>query len=189
MIRYTLCLLLLTAFVGTAGVAPALAQNNLRSDRGYLDLNAVDQWFDAEPYLEVNIKGALLNLITEASRSEEDPELTGLLSNLRAIEVRGYRMEGQMFEDIDRRTGDLARELESQGWETVVRIREDSERVNVYLMPNGNTIAGLVVMVLDPSDDDGAMFVNIVGDIDPAQIGRLGQKFNIDPLSSIPGSR
>jgi hypothetical protein len=44
-------------------------------------------------------------------------------------------------------------------------------------------IAGLVVMAVEPGDE--AAFVNIVGDIDPAQIGRLGRKFDIEPLDSI----
>ncbi len=167
----------------------AYAQDDLRSDPGYLDLALVEQWFDSEPWLEVNIKGALLNLITEASKAEEDPELTSVLSKLRAIEVRGYRLTTSMFGEIDRRTGELARQLESQGWETVVRLREDEERVNVYVKANGNAIAGLVVMVLDPSDDDGAVFVNIVGDIDPEDVGRIGRRLNIDPLSGIGRSR
>lgn len=166
----------------------ASAQDDLRRDPGYLDLTSVEDWFESEPWLEVNIKGALLSLITEASKVEDDPELTSILSKLKAIEVRGYPLHPSMFDDIDRRTNELAKRLEGQGWETVVRVRENEERVNVYLKSDGKTIAGLVVMVLDPSEDEGAIFVNIVGDIDPQQIGRIGKKFNIDPLSDIRGS-
>ena len=186
--RYALGLITAVILLAAPNPQAALAQDDLRQDPGYLDLTTVEDWFDTEPWLEVNIKGALLNLITEASKAEEDPELTSILSKLKAIEVRGYPMTPAMFEDIDRRTGLLAKRLEGLGWETVVRVREDDERVNVYLKSDGKTIAGLVVMVLDPTEDDGAIFVNIVGDIDPQQIGRIGQKFNIDPLSDIRGS-
>lgn len=192
MLRYITFLIAAAAFVALTaptGAAAQNTQNDLRNDPGYLDLTSVENWFDTEPWLEVNIKGALLSLITEASRAEDDPELTSILSKLKAIEVRGYPLTSTMFDDINRRTGAMAKELESQGWETVVTVRERDERVNVYLKAHEDVISGLVVMVLDPSDDDGAVFVNIVGDIDPKQIGRIGQKFNIDPLSQVNGSR
>ena len=189
MMRYLLSMLGVTAILAAAAPGAAFAQNNLRADPGYLDLATVEQWFDAEPWLEVNIKGALLNLIVGAAEAEDDPELTSILSKLKAIEVRGYPLTSQNFDDIDRHTRQLAGRLESQGWETVVRLREDDERINVFLKSNGNSIAGLVVMVLDPSDDDGAVFVNIVGDIDPKEVGRIGQRFDIDPLSNLGGSR
>lgn len=189
MMRYSLSLLALAAILAAATPGTAFAQNNLRADPGYLDLTTVEQWFDAEPWLEVNIKGALLNLIVGAAEAEDDPELTSILSKLKAIEVRGYPLTSQNFDDIDRHARQLAGRLESQGWETVVRLREDDERINVFLKSNGNSIAGLVVMVLDPSDDDGAVFVNIVGDIDPKEVGRIGQRFDIDPLSNLGGSR
>ena len=189
MMRYSLSILALAAVLAAAAPDTSCAQDNLRADPGYLDLTTVEQWFDAEPWLEVNIKGALLNLIVGAAEAEDDPDLTNILSKLKAIEVRGYPLTSQNFDDIDRHTRQLAGRLESQGWETVVRLREDDERVNVFLKSNGNSIAGLVVMVLDPSDDDGAVFVNIVGDIDPKEVGRIGQRFDIDPLSNLGGSR
>ncbi|MEX0601036.1 MAG: DUF4252 domain-containing protein, partial [Rhodothermales bacterium] len=77
-----------------------------------------------------------------------------------------------------------AKELEAQGWETVVRVREEDQRVNVYMKVRDDVIAGLVVMVLEPDDEEGAVFVNIVGDINPEQIGRIGRALDIDPLSN-----
>lgn len=163
----------------------AVAQDSdLRTEPGYLDLSSVDDWFDDEPWLEVNINGALLSLVSEASRGE-DPELGEVLNKLKAIEVRGYQLAPDQFEDIGRRTGQLARQLEDMGWQTVVRVRDNEERVNVYLKQNGNAIAGLVVMVVSPDDDNGAIFVNLVGDINPKDIGRIGRKFDINPLEDI----
>lgn len=164
---------------------PAASQDvNLRNEPGYLDLSSIQGWFDEEPWLEVNVKGALLRLVTEAAR-HEDPELSNVLQNLKAIEVRGYPLTPAQFDEIGRRTGDLAKQLESRGWDTVVRVRERDERVNIYMKVNQDVIAGLVVMVLEPDNEEGAVFVNIVGDIDPEQIGKIGQKFNIDPLTDL----
>ena len=56
--------------------------------------------------------------------------------------------------------------------------------MNIYMLPGkGDNIDGLVVMVV--SDDDEAVFVNVVGTIDPAQIGRIGHSFRIDALDDI----
>lgn len=178
-------ILAVALLASAAAVSPASAQQvDLRNEPGYLDLSSIEGWFDEEPWLEINIKGALLRLVTEASRNE-DPELTSLLQKLKAIEVRGYPLTPAQFENIGRRTGDLAKQLESRGWDTVVRVRERDERVNIYMKVTDDVIAGLVVMVLQPDEDEGAVFVNIVGDIDPEEIGRIGRKFDIDPLSDI----
>jgi hypothetical protein len=174
--------MLAAAPAATLSVRPAAAQD-LRNEAGYLDLDGIDGWFEDEPWLEVNIRGALLRLVTEAARGE-DPELTGILEKLKAIEVRGYPLTPAQFDDIGQRTGSLARELEDRGWETVVRVREDEQRVNIFMMVEEDAIAGLVVMVLEPDDEEGAVFVNIVGDINPEEIGRIGRQFNIDPLSN-----
>jgi len=158
----------------------SIAQD-LSEDPGYLDLQDVEEWFDAEPWLEVNIKGALLRLVAEASRYE-DPDLTDLLNKLKAIQVRGYSLSHSRYDDIKNRTAALARRLEDQGWDTVARVRDRDERVDIYVKVHDDAIAGMIVMVLEPGSDDGSVFVNIVGDIQPEQIGRIGSKFNIGPL-------
>lgn len=174
----------LTVLVGLMSlmclVKTSYAQD-LNDDPGYLDLQDVEEWFDGEPWLEVNIKGALLKLVAEASRYE-DPELTDLLYKLKAIQVRGYPLSYSSYDDIENRTADLARRLENQGWDTVARVRDRDERVDIYVKVHNNVIAGMIVMVLEPGSDDGSVFVNIVGEIQPEQIGRIGSRFNIGPL-------
>lgn len=161
---------------------PAAGQD---PEPGRLDMATIDAWFDREPWLEINIRGALLRLAAEASR-HEDPELPNLLQRLKAIEVRGYPLAPSQLEDVDRRIGDLARQLRSAGWETVVRVRRTGDQlVDVFLREHDEIIAGLVVMVVQPEADEGVVIVNIVGDVDPAQIGRIGRRFNIGPLSDI----
>ena len=73
--------------------------------------------------------------------------------------------------------------LKSQGWETVVRVREDGEDVNIQLKTRDNAIAGLVVLVTESGGE--SVFINIVGNISPKEIGRLGRALNIDPLEDL----
>ncbi|HMB93923.1 MAG TPA: DUF4252 domain-containing protein [Rhodothermales bacterium] len=167
--------------VGLAG--PVQAQNkqvDLDKEPGYVNLDFVEQWFDKEPKVIVNIKGALLNLVAEASRYE-DPDLAELLHKLKAIQVRGFSLRRSDFEAVTDRANGLAKQLESDGWDTVVRVRDYDENVDIFVRVDGGAIAGMVVMAVSPSDDE-TFFVNIVGDINPEEIGRIGRKFDIDPL-------
>lgn len=176
--RILVCAVVLLAFASTAW-----AQDDLKRDPGYVDLDEIEKWFDKEPSIIVNIKGALLNLVAEASRYE-DPELADLLGKLKSVQVRGYDLRWADFEEVQRRTAAYTKRLESQGWDTVVRVRDDEEDVNIHVRIHEGSIAGMIVMVISPDEDD-TVFVNIVGEIDPEQIGRLGRKFNIDPLDDM----
>jgi hypothetical protein len=60
-------------------------------------------------------------------------------------------------------------------------VREEGEVVHVYLLPGKkDVIHGLVVMVVE--EDDEAAFINIVGDINPVEIARIGRAFHIDSM-------
>jgi len=162
-----------------AGIARA-QDSDLRKDPGYIDVEKMGSWFDTEANVEVNVKGALLNMIAEASRFE-DPDLAVMLHRLKAIQVRAYELD---YDDFGRASGklkDFGRVLEGDGWETVVRAREDDEHVEMYLKTNGKRISGLVVLALD-LDEGEAVMVNIVGEIDPDEIGRLSRRFNFGVL-------
>ena len=179
----TLALLLLSA---TALAIPAYAQEraDLTGDPGYIDLALVESWFDEEAKIEINIKGTLLELVAEASRYE-DPDLANLLTKLQAIQVRGFDVTAGQFGSVSDRMRSLARRLEDGGWETVVRVREEDEHVHMFTRIRDGAVAGMMVMVFDETDAE-SIFVNVVGEISPEEIGRIGQRFNIDPLSRAP---
>jgi len=162
---------------------PALivhAQSRLSDDPGFVDLGAVEQWFEDAPTLEVDIRGRLLHLVAEASRLD-DPELSVLLGKLKAIQVRGYSLRHSQFDDIARHASAFARRLSEDGWHTVLHVRERGEQTDMYVRMNHDEIAGMMVMVIEPGYDD-TVFLNIVGNIDPEQIGRLGRKFDLGHL-------
>ncbi len=63
----------------------------------------------------------------------------------------------------------------------LVRAREKGEVTQVYWFPGGkDDIRGLVVMAV--GDDDEAAFINIVGSIRPAEIGRIVRVIHIDSM-------
>ena len=160
-------------------VTVATAQDDLRRQPGYVDLDAMETWFGEEPFLFVSVKGVLLELVAEAS-AIEDPDLADLLRRLKAVQVRGYKSSGVDMKAMRSRASSFTRDLEKKGWEPAVRVRDEEEQVDLLMRSNGNAIAGLMIVVAN--GDKEAVFVNIVGDIDPSQVARLGRKFDIKEL-------
>lgn len=147
---------------------------------GYVDFDAMKIFDGVESSIEVYLKGSLLVLVREAVK-EDDPELGDLLSEIETVRVQVFPLDGMDSERVMEKTSEMGRQLEKKGWEIAVRVREDDEQVHVYLLPGKNdNIAGMVVMVVE--DDDEATFVNIVGNFDPSEIGRIGRSFHIDSM-------
>lgn len=165
------------------GAAAVPKKDDYKRAPGYIDFEAMNTFGDLESTVEVFIKGPLLRMAVEAVR-EEEPELAEMLSGLKLIRVHVFEINRDMGRDLVEKTEKLSKDLEDKGWEMAVRVREEHENVNIYMLPGkGENIDGLVVMVV--SEDDEAIFVNVVGTIDPAQIGRIGHSFRIDALDDI----
>lgn len=172
--------------IGFLAAAPSQAQDRLEREIGFVDFKPLEDLFPDLPRVEINVRGSLLRLVVEASR-HEDPALAEVLSRLRAVQVRQYDLPTDHSQSVARQTENLSRRLTGAGWDTVVRVREDHEHVDFYLRESGDLISGLMVMVIDNSEQE-ATFVNIVGNIDPAEIALIGRRFNIDPISRSLGA-
>lgn len=158
----------------------ALTNEDYKNKPGYVDFEPVLGGMEAT--VEVYLKGALLLIAREAVEAD-DPELGELLSKIEYVHVRVFPMKGSSARRLADKTDQLAEQLEKKGWELTVRVREDAERVHVYLLPGEKgDIAGLVVMAIEEGDE--AAFVNVVGNINPAEVGRIGRTFHIDSMDA-----
>ena len=161
---------------------PALAQSSIEDSPGYVEFGVLSELVDVEPHIEVLLKGSLLRLVAEASRVEDD-ELADLLVELKAIRVEGYKLglgRGELAEQLRSAARSIAKDLRNSGWDRVAKIREDETEVHLYVKDRGDQIEGLTAMVIDENGE--AIFVNIVGKIDPADIGRISRKFDLKGL-------
>ncbi|MBO6573974.1 MAG: DUF4252 domain-containing protein [Rhodothermales bacterium] len=173
--------LMLLAMLGVAGSAQA---QRIERMPGYFDFDELERIVGAETTLEVNVKGALLRMAAEAARIEDDT-LADMLLKLVAIQVRGYTLDYESREVLRDRVGPLARKLSEDGWDRVVRVSEDGEFVEMLVRDtSGERVEGMMVFVIQ-SGDNGTVFVNIVGEIDPEDIGRIGRRFRIDVLEDL----
>ena len=173
--RTLFILLILLGF----GIQISYAQS-ARSMPGYVDLSRLGDLqavIGSEPTIEVNVEGALLRLVAEASRAE-DPDLAVMLRRLDGIYVRGFAMKPGVPARARDRARVIGAALEKDGWTTIVRINDEEEYVRMYALMDRDQIVGMVVMAIE-ADSDEAIFLNIVGDVDPEEIGRIGSRFRV----------
>jgi hypothetical protein len=178
--RLLLACMIVSLGVGLFGQSSALGETEKDYSKypGYVDFDAMGVFGEVESTIEVFLKGSLLSLVREAVK-DDDPELSEVLEEIRYVRVQVFPLDDLDSDVVKKKTSELAKKLEKKGWEIAVRVREDDEHVHVYLLPGKkNDIEGLVVMVVE--DDDEATFVNIVGNVDPAQLGRISHSMGVD---------
>ena len=148
--------------------------------QGQIDFDDLSSHY-GEPTVEINLSAGLMNLIGSFAESE-DPEVADILSNLEFIKVRVYDLKGDLEKassTVDRVSG----ELKDDDWQTLVTVNDNEENQKVRIMSksSGKTIDGVVVMVVSPEKEGGeAVFINIVGEIDPAKIAKVAETLDID---------
>ena len=179
-------LLLLAGFLMLAATTAAASQDTKKEDYtkhpGYVSFEGLGHFDAEEALVEIDLTEALLAMAGKIVHGS-DPELSDVLSKLKLVRVQKFALEEREIEDVEKKVSDMASRLEKDGWMRVVRVREEADRVHVYFKLSDGLLQGITVMAIE--NWDTAAFVNIVGEIDPEQIGRLGAKFNIDELHDI----
>lgn len=176
----TLALLCVT---GLAGPFSWAQSDTVTSDPGYVDLNRFAEALDMRPNIEVTIQGALLDMVSNRAQREDDTA-GRLMRNLRSIQVRGFPTENATLSDYDETLSRFADELLSAGWDRVMHVREDEQNVSLFMRYNDDQVAGLTMMVSDPSDER-LLFINIVGSIQPDDLDTLMGGSGIE-LDNVP---
>jgi hypothetical protein len=126
------------------------------------------------------------SLISLATRflEKDQPDIAKVLKGLQLVHVNVVGVDDQNRSDVETRVQSVRKELESKGWERIVKVQEKDQDVGVYLKSqNKDTVQGLVVVVVDGGKQ--AVFVNVVGDIKPEQLSMLGDALHLDPLKKI----
>jgi len=154
---------------------PVIAQEDeLKDLPGYVDFGDLSLTY-GEPKITINLGGTMLNFVGMMS-SAESPETSELISKLKGIRVQIYNTD----KNVDAARSQFSKtksNLKSSGWEPIVQINEDDEQVLVYMKMDGGNMEGMTVMVVD---EEEAVFVNIIGQLNPAELGRVMESFDVD---------
>lgn len=134
-----------------------------------------------EPKVEINLSASLMSMIGSFAKNE-DPEVAQILSNLEFIKVRVYNLNGKL-EKANSTVDRVSSTLKRDNWETLVMVNdnEENQKVRIFSKSTNDVIDGVVVMVVSPEKEEGeAVFINIVGEIDPDKIAKVTDNLDID---------
>ena len=156
-------------------MATLAADSDLENHPGYVDFSTLTAIAATEPTVEFSLKAPLIILITILI-SNQDNEAADFISKLIRVTVNVFESDDIDVDEVASPMSAMAEDLDSAGWDRVVRVREDENHVDIYfrLVSNADVIYGIAIMVAEPREK---VLVNIVGDI-----SALGRRFEFDEL-------
>jgi len=179
--------------VSCAAVAPTVAQSSsatpTHSEPGYVDGAMFRALIDENgEVVEVNLEGAILQALAKSKDDRHDrddsQDLFAKLTSIHAVigTVKGPASAAlAVVQQTDQK-------LQSQGWQRITRIKDESSTISVLTHTAGGRVDGLVALIFD-SDDKELVFANLAGEIDITRLGEIGERFNVPGLDQVPAGR
>ncbi|HKJ16556.1 MAG TPA: DUF4252 domain-containing protein [Xanthomonadales bacterium] len=159
----------------TLAASTAWAQEDeLKAFPGYVDFGQLSDIF-GEPNVEIAVGKGLLSFVS-AFTTNEDPEVANLFSRLDGVRVRVFETD-QLADGAIDLVRNVSSSLSGSGWESVVSVNSTDEQVRIFMKLNDDLIEGITVMAVEP---DEAVFINVIGFLDPAELARLMDHFEVD---------
>ncbi len=154
---------------------PLMAQEDALKDYpGYVDFGELNAIF-GEPTVQISVGSSLLGLVGSLS-AEEDPEAAELFNRLDGVRVSVYETETMAEGAVDL-VKSVSAELNGIGWEPVVTVNTKEEQVRIFMKISNDQVDGITVMAVEETE---AVFVNVIGSIDPKELGQVMDNFDID---------
>lgn len=174
-----------TLLMATAAFVSA-AQENVTELPGYVAFDPATVFGDQASSFEISLEGPLLSMMANATKQTE-PELAEMLSNLKLVRVHIAPMAAGDGDAIMTNMGALAEQLETSGWDRVMKMREQQghQSLDAFMKMKGEKMEGFTLFVHGNGDGvhgNEGVFINIVGEIDPEKLGALAAKFLGDEI-------
>ena len=142
---------------------------------GQVDFTSLNAIY-GEPRVMIDIGGPLMRLMAAAAASSDDPEAAAIMRDLEGIRVNVYDIAGNREPALEQMSQARAA-LEAAEWQPIVQVKEEGENVQMFARINVDIMEGMAIMVVDAEE---AVFINILGAIDPAAIGSVMGHLDVD---------
>jgi hypothetical protein len=168
---------------------------------GYLNLERLAGIAGRQPSVEVTLTGPVLKMLMQLPVGYDDADAAQAVELLKVVDhilVRVFPMDAERAEDMLAFINDTSATLESENWTRVVRVREENDSnvdIHVKLSEDGENLNGLAIMAVERGNDDDdddedennaeVVFVNIVGNFNPAYLSNIGDQLDIDYLDEL----
>src|SRR5262249_31249390 len=131
--------------------------------------------------VDVTLDGPLLQLALKLIPKDENlAGVRSLVAGLRGVYVRSYEFDSDgAYTPADVEA--IRSQLASPGWIRIVGVHSlrNQETTDVFLMPQGDSLAGLAVLVAEKRE---LTVVNVVGPIDLNKIGAIEGELGVPKL-------
>lgn len=197
--RKSLLALAIMVFLAPAALARA-DQNNLSGEPGYIDLNSFKTFDRGKSVVEISLTQPLLSLARWAV-VDDDPEMAEMLGGLKLLQVNVFSYPVSEGKNLASSLEDITSKLATQGWNSVVKVKQKNEswHIMVKMDEKGGTkgaplLNGVAILGMGDEDSDihyedgdglEAVFVNVVGNLDFAQLSKLGKHFDLPMLEKL----
>ena len=156
---------------------------DVTKEPGYVDFGDFTSLENTTNVTEIILDEDLLSVLTSLS-DESDPNIMSILNGIKLVKANVYEISDDNKELLRKRINEIDTKLTNSNWKRIVKTRSEDEMANVYIkLNNDKKIVGLAVTNFEIGGE--AAFVNIVGNIDLATIGKLGKKFGIPHLGEV----
>ena len=158
---------------------------------GYVDFGSLTKYMSGDNVTEINLDANLLKMLSKMG-GEDNGDFQNVIGGLKLIKVNSFELNAANEKEIKDKISSIDQSLTSKNWQRIIKVKEHGEYTNVYVLPSTDyeNFLGLCVTSIDPDGKKGnktpeATFVNIVGNINMSQLGKLGSKFNIPALEKM----
>ena len=159
----------LAALIATAIAGAASAGRDLTTLPGYVDFDKESIVGDMDATVEINLSTPLLKFLAGAA-SVADEEISESLHLIDHVRIQVYELDSANAEGVQSNIRRLLERLEKDEWSRIVHVEEELQIVNIYTRLDGDKMVGLALIVASESE---LVFINIVGEIEPARMGSL----------------
>ena len=148
----------------TLALAAGAAADNLSA------LDAFETFLGgAPPQTDLTLERAQIEPIAEGLR-EGSPEVGALLDAVESVTVRQYDLGEVSLERATLGIDEAGRQLQGAGWIMLADVKNEGDRVRVFLRSDGERIQGITAFF---AGDSRAGYAQVVGDVSMAQIMTL----------------
>ena len=169
--------------VAIAVLAAAGASLQAETPPGQVDFGTLSTAGSNSGLVEVNVPASLIGLAARFFEKQE-PDVAKLLDGLQLVHVSVIGLNDQNRAELEQRAEKFRHELETKGWERVVKVLKDEQDIGIYLKTQGKeTVQGLALVLF--AGKEQAVFANVVGDIRPEQLALLGERLHLEPLKKL----
>jgi len=159
--------------------APFHAQTQAgQPQNGRLQLTNLDKLSSkAANVTEVTLDGSMLDLASKfiaMDEDKEDAELVAIMKGLKGIYVKSFEFDdANQYSAADVEA--VRKQLAAPGWSCIVNVRKRTgERNEVYLLKEGDKVAGVAILVAEARE---LTIVNIVGAIPVDKIAKFEEHY------------